>query len=329
MTTTQQPPPEPKHIAHNRRLLQQVLVREKVFSQYPRVSEQVELFPLQTEKLFKGGYNPCINAVGEMVYRFHKSGLASTKLARAILGKDGAVFANHELTIAGGIIGEDDPKLFNFQGEQYLSWVESDWAQTGIPTACCVKYAKFKDGKLSDFQWPRLPGNDGKSFQKNYVFFENEGRLFCVYQCHPTHRIYEFANHDNDKDPSTVYETDAPRWCYGDIRGGTPPLPYEGKLLRFFHSRINNNLGSVPWRYFIGAYLMEPEPPFKVVRVSKRPILYGSEVGTVKKKDCHHFKANVVFVSGVIETHNGWMCAIGENDSAALLCRIKPEQLNF
>jgi len=320
-THTTHPPSDPPHIAHNRRLLNQVLVANKVFSLYPRVSEQVDCLPLDTSKLMPFGYNPSINEQGWLVYRYHR-GLPSTKLARAILGKDGSVFSNQELTIAGGIVGEDDPKLFTFQGDQYLSWVESGWSGE-VPNYCLVKYAKFNDGKPTDFQHPKhLPENDGSGWCKNLVFFEHSDQLMCMFQCAPTHRIYNLTTGD-------IYETEAPIYPYGDIRGGTVPIPYEGKLLRFFHSRINHNLGSTPWRYFLGAYIMEPEPPFKVIQVSRKPILYGSEIGNVKKKDCHHWKANVVFVSGAIETKGGWLLSVGENDSASLLCRITPEQLNL
>ncbi len=318
MTTPQ--PPEPKRTAYNRRLLHQLLVKEKYFSQYPRVSEQVECFPLDTSKLMPHAYNPTINDKGWLVYRFHR-GYPSTKLARAILGKDGAVFSNHELVLAGGLAGEDDPKLWTFQGDQYLSWVESGW--TGeVPNSCVTKFAKFNDGKVSDFQQPKVPDNDGKGWTKNLVFFEHDDQLLVIFQCHPTHRIYNLTTGD-------VYETEGPKYAYGEIRGGTPPLPYEGKLLRFFHSRINHDLGAHPWRYFLSFYLMETEPPFKVTHVSKKPLIYGSEVGTAKKKECFHFKEKVVFASGAIPCDGGFLLSVGENDSASLLCRIKYEDLKL
>ncbi len=323
MTTPLQPP-EPKHTAYNRKLLHQILVKEKHFSRYPRVSEQVECLPLETDKLFAHAYNPTINARGEMVYRFHKGDSKSTKLARAILGPDNDVLLNNELVIAGGISGEDDGKLWTFNGEQYLSWVESDWAQTGVPTGCVTKYAKFNDGIIRDIQQPRLPDNDGNGWCKNLVFFDRDNGfgLNVVFQCHPTQRIYNLTT-------GSVYETDGPRWAYGDIRGGTAPLPYEGKLLRFFHSRINHDIGGVAWRYFLGAYLMEPEPPFKVLSVSKKPIVYASEICGVKKKDCHHFKENVVFPGGAIETTGGWIVALGVNDCEIALAKITPSMLNL
>jgi predicted GH43/DUF377 family glycosyl hydrolase len=315
------PPKEPDYVLHNRALTNQVLRDNKYYSRFPPVSEQVELLPLQYDKLYAGGYNPTINDKGWMVYRFHK-GLPSTKLARAILDKEGNVFSNHELVIGDGLIGEDDPKLFTFGGEDHISWVESLWAGER-PSSCVVKYAKFVNGQLSDFEQPDLPQNDHTGFCKNLVFFEYGSHLCVVYQCHPTHRIYNLTS-------GNIHETESPKWIFGPIRGGTKPLLYNGQLLRFFHSRLDNEFAPVRFRYFIGAYLMENKPPFKVVRVSRKPILYGSEVSDLKRTDRpYHYKPNVVFVSGALPRSDGWELSVGENDSRCLLCKVTPEQLNF
>lgn len=322
MTPTQ-PPPEPPHLAHNRALLKQVMLKTKTHSRYPKVSDQVECLPLETEKLHAFGYNPAINAKGLLAYRFHTSPL-STRLAVAQLGDNGNVLSNRALSIDGKTV--DDPKLFTHLGDDYLSWVAADWVdgQYNETIRCVVKYAKFNETKVGEVIQPKLPGNDGTTLQKNYVFWSYEGRLMCLYQCHPFHRIHDLS------EEGVVHDSDAPTWPYGEIRGGTPPLPYDGKLLRFFHSRLNNETFGPKFRYYLGAYLMEPEPPFKVVRVSRRPIIYGSEIsGIPHSKRPGHYKANVVFVSGAIQDTDGWKLSVGENDSACLLCKVRPEQLNF
>lgn len=326
--TAPEPIPESPLTAHNRKLCAEVMRATKTFSRYPRVSEQVECLPLETHKLKPFAYNPSINSKGWMVYRYHVSKLG-TRLAFAQLGENGAVLLNREIQMP--VMGKslDDPKLFTHNGEDYLSWVEATWDDADYQKTirCVVRFGKFDGEKVADVQQPALPGNDGKTLQKNYALWSHEGSLMCLYQCRPTHLVYEMQQAGFKTWRS--YETDAPKWPYGEIRGDTAPLPYEGKLLRFFHSRLSNETAAPFFRYYLGAVLMEPEPPFKVVRVSRKPIVYGSEISGVKRKDCPHWKANVVFGGSAVEANGGWTLPIGVNDSECVLAKITPEQLNF
>ncbi len=152
---------ESPSLKHNKKLTAEFLAKSKVFSRYPRVSEQLETVPLDTSKLFPFGYNPTINEKGWLVYRFHKGG-PTTKLAMAQINlESGAVFSNRELVI--GTRSEEDPKLFRMRYKDCLSWVDSAWP--GHPKSV-VKCADFTDGQLSDFQQPPLPGNDDTKIRK-------------------------------------------------------------------------------------------------------------------------------------------------------------------
>lgn len=313
--------PEPI-TTHNRALLDRVMRETRTFSRYPRVSEQVECLPLETHKLFAGAYNPSINANGLMVYRFHRTKLA-TKLAAAQLGDNGAVLSNRELETTGKTV--DDPKLFTHCGIDYMSWVEADWDDKDYSHTirCVVKFGVFDGAKVEKIQQPAFRGNDWSGMCKNLVFFSHSDRLFCVFSCHPDHLVYEW-------NPTfTKFSTPGPTWAYGEIRGGTAPLPYEGKLLRFFHSRLDNEWFGARHRYYVGAMLLNPESPFEVVRVSRKPIIYASEIGAASKKDFPSFKPNVVFPGGAIERDGGWTLALGINDCECALAKITPGQLNF
>jgi hypothetical protein len=323
--------PESPITAHNRPLAFEVITRTSTFSRYPRVSEQLECLPLETQKLFTNGYNPSINTKGWLAYRFHKGG-ASTKLAIAQLGDGGVVLRNGELVTTGGDLGEDDPKLFSFRGDDYISWVESVWLKTGVPTGCTVKFAKFNDMQLGEIRQTPIGRNDGSAWEKNWVYFSHRDHLYVIYECHPTHRIYRVGDAQGIRQKQYIEElaSDGVNWPYGGAKGGTVPIAYEGKLLRFFHSRLDNEYAGVAWRYYIGAYLMNPEPPFEIVRVSKRPVLFGSEMSDLKIKDRpNHWKANVVFCSGAVEKDGAFMLSVGENDSASLLVKVTEKDLNF
>ena len=122
-------------------------------------------------------------------------------------------------------------------------------------------------------------------------------------------------------------KTPALRWPYGEVRGGTVPLPYDGKLISFFHSSLDNFPPPNPRCYFIGAVLRKDEPPFQMLAISKRPILRGSEIGGDKSR--FHWKAQVCFPLGAIEHESGWAVSIGCNDSSALICKIQPKDLQL
>lgn len=319
--------PEPI-TTHNRQLLTRVAKETRTFSRYPAVSEQVECLPLETGKLRQFAYNPSISSSGGlMAYRYHISRYA-TRLAVARLGDNGSVISDIGLRVPGESKTVDDPRFFTHDGADYISWVEANWDDSdyGGTMRCVQKFAKFDQLQHTSIQ-QNIGKNNWSGMEKNWIYFSHDGRLFVVYECSPAHRVFEVdAEHGGE---FVEHASPGVKWPYGQARGGTAPLPYEGKLLRFFHSQLQNEFIGARTRYYIGAYLMNPEPPFEVVRVSKRPLLFGSEIGTVKKKDCPHWKANVVFASGAVEKDGGWVLSVGENDSACLLCRVKPEQLNF
>ncbi len=317
-------PPESPITAHNRALCTEVMKATKTQSRYPRVSEQVECLALETQKLHKFGYNNSLNSKGWMAYRYHVSKLA-TRLAVAQLGENGAVISDRkiQMTVAGKSV--DDPKVFSHGGQDFLSWVEATWDDADYQNTirCVVKRAKFNGAELTDIVTDGLlPGNDGKSLQKNFIYFSHDGELHVIYECAPALRIFRISDFTQFTSPGIA-------WPYGTPKGDTAPLPYEGKLMRFFHSRLDNEKLGSRHRYYIGAVLHNAEPPFAVERVSKRPIVYGSEINGVKKADCPHWKANVVFGGSAVEKDGAFLLPIGVNDSEMVITKITEKELNF
>lgn len=315
----------------NRELCQAYISKTTIRSRYPKVSEQVECIPLKRDKLFPFGYNPTViedGTVLKMVYRFHK-GPVPTSLALAVINEQGEVLDNKELMSVEGR-SQDDARFFRRSDGVFISWVDSAWPK--VPTTAVVKYARFEKDSLGEPVQPQVPKNDGTTIQKNYVMWggdTNKGYAqFCLYSCTPRHVVYAMA----DGKVVDTFDTEPVKWNYGFARGGTPPLEYDGHLLRFFHSRINSEPGLIPWRYFVGAYLMENKPPFKVVHVSQKPIIYGSEVDDLNKDDrksAKYRKQNVVFPAGVILRNGHWILSLGVNDCQCAVVKIKPEDLNL
>lgn len=149
--------------------------------------------------------------------------------------------------------------------------------------------------------------------EKNWVWFNHEGQWMFVYQYAP-HTVVT-AN------GKTVHVTDSPKqWPYGEIRGGTPPVRVGDEYLTFFHS-------SLPWkkrqkRYYVGAYCFEATPPFRVTRITTKPLLAGSE---------HDPRMNggplVVFPCGNVFDGKDHLVSFGVNDEACAWIRIPHTEL--
>ena len=261
-----------------------------------------------------------------MTYRYHpEAGNPATRLGIAQLA-NGAAINPQDFALTG--VSNEDARLFRFHGELSMSWVQSDFIGQARPKAI-VKYGHLKTVFKGDTVPPELViekayhipigGNDWNDLQKNWCFFEVNERLLCVYQSFPEQVVF----HVQSDVVTNQHKTPGKYWPYGPIRGGAI-VPYDGKLLRFFHSRVD--CSPFASRYFVGAMLMEPTIPFAPIRVSRKPILYGSEEPRAK---CLHFKPNVVFPCGAVVDGDSFILALGVNDSSCMLARIRPENLNL
>jgi len=151
--------------------------------------------------------------------------------------------------------------------------------------------------------------------------------LYFIYKSSPRHIVCEL-----DGETGKVvkeHNTEGITWPYGPIKGGIVAGHHDGKLLRFFHSTLDNEEG---WkrRYYVGALLMEPEPPFNVVKISREPILIGSnedDFSNDERRSIPHFKGKVVFPGGAVPIDGGWILSIGINDCACGLVKIKDLKL--
>lgn len=316
---------EPPRLRHNRELASAYIKASGVVNRYPPVSEQVECLPLDASRLPLFSYNPSIAKVNgkvAMTYRYHHSGTRQTRLGIAAIA-NGAATNPKDLQCDSPAFGNsfEDARLFRFHGETSMSWCESIIVPGKRPR-CVVRYGHMDEvGKLARAYQVKYNGNDGTMMEKNWCFFESDENLFAVYLGEPDHLVAQIQG----ETVINEYKTPMLRWPYGLIRGGSVVV-YDEKLLRFFHSRTDFGPVGYEPRYYVGACLMEYRPPFKVLAVSKKPIIYGSES---PRYDVFHFKPNVVFPGGVMADGDSFLLALGINDAACAIVRIKPEQLNL
>lgn len=321
--------PLPVRIRHNKDLAEAYMAHCPVYSRYPKVSQQVEVLASFSGTL-RNGYNPSlVDHDGQtlMVLRYHPVDTPATSLMLVTLKPDFSLDNTMPIELEGASV--EDPKWFRWNDKLYMSWVQSSWPDQ--PPKSVVKYAMYEYETFQNITLPPLPNNDWSGMCKNLVFLESQGHLQCLYHLQPS-TIFQLDG--SSWRPETTSWSPGfesyPRWPYGTIRGGSNPVDYEGKWLRFFHGHLDNEFGMWSRRYYVGALLMEKEPPFNITRVSKKPILYGSEIDDLKiSQRPRHFKANVVFPGSCVARDGYWALPVGVNDCASLIVKIEPNRLNF
>jgi predicted GH43/DUF377 family glycosyl hydrolase len=183
---------------------------------------------------------------------------------------------------------------------------------------CRIRYARLHWRRncwaVEQVFLPRWGRNDGRGMEKNWSFFEHDRRLHCIYAGEP-HTVLELDGEDVVRVHTAPAGT---AWPWGTVRGGTPPIRLaDGRYLTVFHS-------STPWatpphyrRYFAGAYVFEPGPPFRIVAMSQLPILSGSpqDGHAYDPRNVDAWKPFVVFPSGIADAGDGhWLVSYGVND---------------
>jgi predicted GH43/DUF377 family glycosyl hydrolase len=214
--------------------------------------------------------------------------------------------------------------LFVWKGELWINFVVSNWPNFPSSQMKIAKLYKPDHWRFFDKEQYWLP--DRQTTEKNHTPLVHDDVLQIIYRNNIVQdgELNQLIYTPHEK---REMKTPALRWPYGEMRGGTVPLPYDGKLISFFHSSQNNNMPVVTWRYHCGCVIRSAIPPFQMIAVSKRPILRGSEIGGDKSR--FHFKENIIFPLGAIEHKGGWLLSAGINDSQCGLIEIQPKDLQL
>lgn len=169
--------------------------------------------------------------------------------------------------------------------------------------------------------------NDNTAMEKNWVFYEQEGTLRVIYRSSPD---VELLAVDQERVLDVDTKSHSVWWKWGQFKGGTKPFKLsDGRTIRFFHSRLDNEPRPMQWRYYVGAAVIDNG---NIVAVSKRPILKGSEhddMGATDKASCSHYKPNVVFPTGAIQRDNKFYLSVGINDALCGVVMIEEKDLNL
>lgn len=258
-----------------------------------------------------------------LIYRYHPERDWKTRLA---ISQDGDGVRDIVFPPECAGYSTEDARAFTFQGKAHLSYTCSDAVDGQFRSIQAYGPLEHIDGqwRIAKHIVPKYAGNDFSGMQKNYVPIVHNGKLFFLWGNHKPTMEQVVLEMDGDK-VVKEHRSTAPTWEWGGIRGGCV-VQFKGQLLRFFHSRTGDTKKPLGFRYYVGAALMEPEPPFKTVLVSSFPILAGDERYV---PHCWHFKPNVKICYGAVPDGDGFVISGGSNDSECFTARLSVNDLNL
>ena len=210
----------------------------------------------------------------------------------------------------------EDARPFHYQGQLWTSFTAYN-PKTNIAS---VGYGRleFRNNRwrLADIFQPEFSGRN--RWEKNWVFFESQGDLFCVYKSTPTHHVFQvFGN-------QIVAEFDTPAKVVwhgrGEVRGGASPVLHNGEFYHFFHTQ-GPGVGYEAV-YKMGVYKFEAKPPFRITGWVPHPILDRERV-----RPGYHLA--VVYPCGAVFDNGNWVVGFGENDNDCRIAVIPHENIKF
>lgn len=218
----------------------------------------------------------------------------------------------------------EDGRLFIHKEKLHISYVVA--CAPNNEFRCAMQYGELEKTEtgwriINAFQ-PMWGRNDFTGTEKNWVFFSREEKLYAIYQIGKEQIVLEV-----ERDiVINEFRSISPDCAFGMPRGGTQPIPHNGKWLRFFHVQDNKHNDRTRAKYHVGCLLMDDKPPFKVFKFSTKPILSGNEQYFPGWK---FWKWNVFYPGGAIKRDDKFLLSLGVNDSACAIATLKESDLNL
>jgi predicted GH43/DUF377 family glycosyl hydrolase len=243
----------------------------------------------------------------------YRTGWSGARLHVAELDKD---MTPKKVTTLNGLghpratVGQEDPRLFEYQGRLHVSFTGVERSGGGVVTN--VLYARLTDDfRIEEVFAPNYFGR--RSWEKNWVFFEWEGMLLAVYSIAP-HVILHIRG--NQAYPLAETNTAFP-WSGGTLRGGCPPVRVGDTFYHWFHGRHGAEGDEQhKWhhsKYTIGLYTFPARYPFAIERMTPDPILIA-DYETLPDDQKRSGNPAVVFPAGAILERGQWAISMGVHD---------------
>jgi predicted GH43/DUF377 family glycosyl hydrolase len=216
----------------------------------------------------------------------------------------------------------EDPRITSINGRMVLSYCTFQIYRNATYSGAHQQVAFLNEGFQPMETWDPIYGGNGGSIlmqsgnEKNWIFFEHDGQMMMIYNTEP-HQVIKWDN----QQVVEKWETPGFGWKWGHMRGGSPPIRVGDEYICFFHS-------STKWtekkrQYHMGAYVFEAKPPFKMKRMTRKPLLSGSQ-----KDPWIEGLPLVVFPCGSILDGKKYVVSMGINDYTSAWIEIPVKDLD-
>jgi len=252
-----------------------------------------------------------------LAYRRYDPVHGRMNLAISVLGNDWMPTGEHHVPAMPCKLGNErheDVRLFVHKKRLWMACAEV-YNPTGSKGWHCSQRVFRLD---KDFNPDHtLDIKVGKNFigtEKNWAFFSWNDRLFFIYDT-TTGNVIEVD--DKTADVINSWQHKRFHWPFGHMRGGTAPVFVKDLgWLAFIHSATDH--AWLKRRYSMSAVVFAPEPPFAITRLSRLPILYGTQ----QEAFCGSGNGQCIFPSGVILNGEQWDVSAGVNDTFNVILHL-------
>lgn len=236
----------------------------------------------------------------------HRDGWAGSDIHVAELADDYRVLRPTRLALVHlrAAVGREDPRLFLAGDELRLHFIGVERDRGRIRTS--QMYARLNDDlTVRSVHYPELAGRQ-EPMEKNWSPFFHEGEHLAVYQTGPRHVVIRIAGDRAERVADTP--VDLP-WAGGVMRGGAPPVRVGDHYYHWFHGKTGPDRSP---HYNVGLAVFEARPPFRVVALSPRPMLWASAADNAAHP--HPNYCAVSFPCGSLLEGGLWKVSMGWND---------------
>lgn len=284
-------------------------------------------------------YNASITRLGEkliMAYRIEyiegNSKIAICELAPDLVPGPSTIVALVGLPNSD----EEDPRVFVADGKLYLSFVEIVYPPNGNGLTVQGLARIDPDDNWRADRIPLEYGKNGHRNEKNWVFFDatkTKGQtLIGILYSIAFQKVAIFTG--TGVFVEEYISAGIKNWPWGTLSGGTPALRITNTdgskaLLHFFHSR--RPFAGRNAQYTMAASIMEAKEPYATLRLSREPLVWGSEQNpALVNNRSPTNNPLVIFPNGyVIEPDGSFLICLGVNDTYIAFVRFSIEDLNL
>jgi len=227
-----------------------------------------------------------------------------------------------------------DPRFFKYRNSIYMCW--NDGANKPINNQFVIEIDPFtllpkERARLITVRglWPE----SRRSIEKNWSFFESDGKLLTIYSIQP-HVVLEVDL--SDAESAVCTPLCQSEWesryspLFGEMRGGSAPLLYnrlvdnKSCFLAIAHSCYKEHDGR---RYHAVAYEFDKRYPYNVLRETLEPIRLSGETDVFNLHKLNKEVKSVVYPTGLAEEDGSIIISYGINDERMQIDRIHKEEL--